>query len=143
MKEMKKMKETKESNIFEIENVRIGFNERPYFIADIGSNHERDIERAKDLIHMSAEAGANGVKFQHFLASELVSKEGFQSLGQNIGHQSKWGKSVYEIYEENEYRREWDGELMAEAKKAKVAWLTTVYDFRLGIWRGTWSSKEY
>ena len=35
-----------------------------YIIAEIGINHNGDIEIAKQLIEMSAEAGCNAVKFQ-------------------------------------------------------------------------------
>ena len=37
----------------------IGCNEPTYFIADIAANHDGDLERAKDLICMAAEAGAD------------------------------------------------------------------------------------
>ena len=35
-----------------------------YFIADIAANHDGDIERAKDLIYLASEAGAD-VTIQH------------------------------------------------------------------------------
>ena len=37
-----------------------------YFIADIAANHDGDLSRAKDLIFLAKEAGAD-VAFQHFL----------------------------------------------------------------------------
>jgi sialic acid synthase SpsE len=36
----------------------------PYVIAEIGSNHDQDLGKAKALIHMAAECGADAVKFQ-------------------------------------------------------------------------------
>ena len=44
-----------------------------YFIADIAANHDGDLERAKDLIYLAAEAGADAAKFQHFKAETIVS----------------------------------------------------------------------
>ena len=55
-------------NSFQIENKTISKNSPTYFIADIAANHDGDIERAKDLIHLAAEAGADAAKFQHFQA---------------------------------------------------------------------------
>ena len=36
----------------------------PFFIAEIGHNHQGDVKKAMDLIKMSKEAGADAVKFQ-------------------------------------------------------------------------------
>ena len=47
------------------------------FIADIAANHDGDIERAKDLIFLAAEKGANAAKFQHFNANSIVSDYGY------------------------------------------------------------------
>ena len=35
-----------------------------------------------------------------FVASKIVSRSGFDNLGAKMSHQSKWKKSVYEIYED-------------------------------------------
>jgi sialic acid synthase SpsE len=49
-------------------------NTSVYVIAEIGVNHEGDIERAKRLIELAAEGGANAVKFQTYKAEKLASK---------------------------------------------------------------------
>ena len=72
---------------------KIGLDEPTYFIADIGSNHDGSLERAKDLIYMCAEAGADAAKFQNFKADKIVSKNGFENLEGKFGHQAKWKKS--------------------------------------------------
>ena len=46
--------------------------DKPYFIAEIGSNFDGDMNRAKDLIHLAKEAGADAVKFQTFDVDHLV-----------------------------------------------------------------------
>ena len=51
---------------FKIESKKIGTNNPVYFIADIAANHDGDLNRAKDLIYLAAEAGADAAKFQHF-----------------------------------------------------------------------------
>jgi N-acetylneuraminate synthase len=105
----------------------INDNSPAFFIADIASNHDSDKQRAIDLIHLAAEAGADAVKFQHFLADEIVSDEGFQKVGKQ-SHQSDWPLSVYETYKKYELNREWTATLAEEAKKAGVAFMSTPYD---------------
>jgi len=43
-----------------------------YLIAEIGFNHNGDIELAKDMIHAASESGADAVKFQTFRASDIA-----------------------------------------------------------------------
>jgi N-acetylneuraminate synthase len=108
---------------------KISIHHPTYFIADIASNHDGDLNRAKELIWKSKEAGADAVKFQHFMADKIVSDSGFRRIGNNASHQSNWDKSVYEVFKENELDRSWNLELIAEAKKAGIDFFTTPYDF--------------
>ena len=45
---------------------------KPYFIAEIGINHNGDVEIAKQLIDVAKIAGADAVKFQTFKAEKIV-----------------------------------------------------------------------
>ena len=45
------------------------------FIAEVSSNHNRDINRMKEFIYASKEVGCTGVKFQLFKIDELFSPE--------------------------------------------------------------------
>ncbi len=51
---------------------RIGAGLEPYVIAEIGTNHNRDIETAKALVRMVAEAGCHCAKFQIYEPDEIV-----------------------------------------------------------------------
>lgn len=117
------------SKEIKINNRIISPNHAVYFIADLASNHNGELERAKDLIYSAKEAGADAVKFQHFLAEKIVSDYGFKSLGSQKSHQSTWKKSVYEIYKNYETNRIWNDELIATCKLANIEFLTTPYDF--------------
>ena len=99
-----------------------------YFIADIAANHDGDLSRAKDLIFLAREAGADVAKFQHFLPNKIVSDEGFQSLGEIKTHQSSWKKSVYDVYEQYHTKREWDETLYSTCQEAGIEFMTTPYD---------------
>jgi sialic acid synthase SpsE len=107
---------------------KISINHPSYFIADIASNHDGDLARAKELIWLSKESGADAVKFQHFKANKIVSDEGFKSLEGQSSHQVNWEKSVFEVFKQYELNRDWNLELIAEAKKANIEFFTTPYD---------------
>lgn len=106
----------------------ISIDQPSYFIADIAANHDGDLERAKALIWLAKEAGADAAKFQHFKAEKIVSDLGFKSLGSQQGHQANWKKSVFEVFQDYECNREWNQELIQTAAQAKIDFITTPYD---------------
>lgn len=108
---------------------KIGFHERPYFIADIAANHDGDLQRAFKLIEMAKEAGADAVKFQNFKAPLIVSNQGFLSLGKQLSHQAAWKKSVYEVYQDASLADEWSTLLFEKCKEVNVEYMTSPYDF--------------
>ncbi|AVX06244.1 N-acetylneuraminate synthase (plasmid) [Maritalea myrionectae] len=100
-----------------------------YFIADIAANHDGDFERAKALVHLAKEAGADCAKFQHFLPNKIVSQKGFDSLKTNMAHQAAWEKSVVDVYDQYHFRRDWTAPLKEECDKIGIDFMTTPYDF--------------
>tara|TARA_A100001015_G_C15035352_1_gene735864 strand:- start:1116 stop:2174 length:1059 start_codon:yes stop_codon:yes gene_type:complete len=114
-----------------INNKIIDTDEPTYFIADIAANHDGDLQRAKDLIYLAAEAGANAAKFQHFKAETIVSDEGFKKLGTNIAHQSSWKKSVFEIYKDASINLDWTETLKKTCDEAKIDFFTSPYSLDL------------
>lgn len=114
-----------------IDGQRIGDPHPTYFIADVAANHDGDLERAKDLIYMAKEAGADAAKFQHFRAETIVSDEGFKSLGGQQSHQASWKKSVVEVYRDASVSTDWTETLKATCDKAGITFFTSPYDFDL------------
>ena len=49
-------------------------DKKHYLIAEIGGNHEGDLQVAKELIVSAAEGGADAVKFQSYTADGLVNR---------------------------------------------------------------------
>lgn len=116
-----------ESRIF-IAGREISLAAPSYFIADIASNHDGDLSRAKELIWLAKESGLDAVKFQHFKAGKIVSDYGFRKLGGQMSHQASWQKSVFEVYRQYECNRDWNDQLIAVAREAGIHFMTTPYD---------------
>lgn len=113
--------------MLEIQGKIIGRDRPTYFIADIAANHDGDLERAKDLIHLAAEAGADAAKFQHFKAETIVSDRGFRALGGRHSHQAAWTKSVFEVYQNASVSLDWTEALREACDKAGVTFFTSPY----------------
>ncbi|MGA9533274.1 MAG: N-acetylneuraminate synthase family protein, partial [Anaerolineales bacterium] len=113
----------------DIGNRAIGLDQPTYFIADIGANHDGNLERAKDLIHIVAEAGADAAKFQNFRAPEIVSDYGFTHMNAQVSHQAKWDKSVFEVYQSASVPFEWSAELGETCDEAGIHFFSSPYDF--------------
>jgi N-acetylneuraminate synthase len=107
----------------------IGGQNPTYFIADISANHDGDLTRAKMLIHLAAEAGADAAKFQNFRASKIVSDHGFRSLGGQVSHQATWKKSVFQVYQDASIPFEWTPELKAVCDEEGIHYFSAPYDF--------------
>src|SRR6185436_1366753 len=58
-----------------IGNRKIGYDQSPFFVAEIGINHNGDLNIAKQLIDGAAEAGADAVKFQKRTIDVVYSPE--------------------------------------------------------------------
>jgi sialic acid synthase SpsE len=59
------------------------------FIAEVSSNHNRDLTRMKEFIHASREVGCSGVKFQLFKIDKLFAPE-ILSKSKNIRNRKEW-----------------------------------------------------
>lgn len=107
----------------------IGDNHPTYFIADIAANHDGNLERAKYLVKLAKQAGADAAKFQNFSAAKIVSDYGFRSLGGQLSHQSRWKKSVFEVYKEASIPFDWTPELKKVCDENEITYFTSPYDF--------------
>ena len=60
-----------------------------FFTAEIGINHNGDLEIAKKLIDIAVEAGCDAVKFQKRTVEKVYSKEVLDTP-----RESSWGKTT-------------------------------------------------
>jgi len=106
----------------------VGDGRPTYFIADVAANHDGDLERAKALILLAADAGADAAKFQNFQAGGIVSDRGFRSLSGAKSHQASWTQSVYEVYESASIPLDWTPILVDTCRRAGIDYFTAPYD---------------
>ncbi len=61
-----------EAREIRIGNRAVGFGKPPFIMAEVGINHNGEIEKAYEMIRIAKNAGADAVKFQTFKADEFV-----------------------------------------------------------------------
>jgi len=95
-------------------------------IAEAGINHNGDMNLARKLIDVAAEAGADCVKFQTFVADRLLTphakKAGYQNqtTGQN--------ESQYSMIRKLELTREMHEELIEHCSSREIQFFSTGFD---------------
>jgi len=87
---------------------------KTYIIAEIASNHDSILYRAKDLIYLAKEAGASAVKFQFFRADSLVERRN--------------ASEYWAMYKANEMPDSWLPVLRDYANALGIDFLCTAYD---------------
>jgi len=96
-----------------------------FVIAEAGVNHNGDLDKARQLIDVAADAGADAVKFQTFRASALVDATAKQAAYQtaNTGIE----ESQRAMLERLELSREAHQELMRHAQGRGILFLSTPF----------------
>ena len=79
-----------------IDNFEINENSKVYIIAEIGINHNGDIEIAKDLIKVAKNAGCNAVKFQKRTPELAVPEAQWNEM-----KETPWGSLTYLDYKKD------------------------------------------
>lgn len=95
-------------------------------IAEAGVNHNGDINLAKELINIAADAGADIVKFQTFKADSLASKKAKKARYQ-IENTSK-NESQVEMLNRLELSKKMHQELISYCKLKKIDFFSSAFD---------------
>jgi N-acetylneuraminate synthase len=107
-----------------IGGVAIGDNEPVYVIAEIGLNHNGEVETAKRLIDVAADAGAQAVKFQKRTPAISTPEHMKNAL-----RETPWGTMTYLEYR---YRVEFDRDQYIEigdyATLRGLSWFASPWD---------------
>lgn len=108
----------------EIGNRMVGDGHPTYIVAEIGVNHNGDLEIAKKMIDAAVHAGVDAVKFQKRTPEICTPPEQQKQM-----RETPWGYITYLEYRrkvefgEAEYR-----EIDRYCKKHKVSWFASVWD---------------
>lgn len=98
-----------------------------FIIAEAGVNHNGNLETAKMLIDVAAEAKVDAVKFQTFTADKVVSKHAkkanYQSININDGDDSQ-----YNMLKKLELSHHDHMQIMAYCTKKKIKFFSTAFD---------------
>ena len=107
-----------------------------FFIAEIGINHNGDIEIAKKLIDIAKESGCNAVKFQKRTIEKVYSKEILDSL-----RESPWGKTTRDQKLGLEFgKKEYD--IIDEyCKKKNIEWYASSWDIESQLFLRQYNTK--
>ena len=92
-----------------------------FLIAEIGINHNGDIDLAKKLIDMAAKCGFDAVKFQKRTIEKVYSKEILDQL-----RESPWGTTQREQKFGLEFEKEYDE--IDSFCKDKIKWFASAWD---------------
>ena len=105
-------------------STEIGKNRPVYIIAEIGINHNGDIEIAKQLMDVAAESGCNAVKFQKRTPAICVPEEQKSQM-----RETPWGTMTYLEYKERTEFGQSEYEQIDEyAKKLNIHWFASPWD---------------
>jgi len=103
---------------------RIGEGEPVFIIAEIGSNHDGSLEKAKKLIDACAKIKVDAVKFQSFSANKLINEIKLDEKGNWISN------PAFKILKLLEIPCEWYEELFKYTKKLGLILLSTPFDLK-------------
>ena len=98
-----------------------------YVIAELSANHGGSKSRALEVVHAAAEAGADAIKFQHYTDQTITVRSNHPDFRVSGG--TLWdGRQLADLYAEAMMPWEWTQDLVAEAKKVGIDWLSSPFD---------------
>ncbi len=99
-----------------------------FIVAEISANHSGDYNRAVEIIHAAADAGADAVKLQTYTADTITIDSDLPYFQINEG--TIWdGTTLYKLYEEAYTPWEWQPRLKEEANKLGLECFSSPFDF--------------
>lgn len=109
-----------------LDKVAVGAGCPCYIIAEIGSNHNRDLNTARKMIEIAQQAGCNAVKFQSYTAEGLYSV--FTPRISEMEGRSKAAETPFELIQRIEMPVEWHKPLKDYSGRVGITFCSTPFD---------------
>jgi N,N'-diacetyllegionaminate synthase len=103
---------------------KIGPGQPPYIVAEIGSNHNGDMELCRELINAASESGADAVKFQSWSKGSLFSRGEY---GRKARSASANGPTLEQQVERYQLRTEQHMEAAALARANRLCFFSSCF----------------
>lgn len=106
-------------------NIPVGFQYKPFIIAEMSGNHNQSLDRAIAIVDAAADAGAHAIKLQTYTADTMTIKGAYQINDQN----SLWdGRELYDLYKEAHTPWEWHKPIFDHAKRRGILAFSSPFD---------------
>ena len=99
-----------------------------FIIAEAGSTHNKSISRAKKLIDIASDSGADAIKFQSFFAEEIATKNKKYNAIKNKF--KKYSSNLFDFYKKLELPKSFYKEILKHCKRKKLIFLTSAFGFK-------------
>lgn len=110
----------------QINGKNIGYNNKPYIIAELSANHNGSLERALQTIEAAHKYGADAIKLQTYTADTLTIDCDAPDFIINGG---LWdGFKLYDLYKWAETPYEWHQPMFSHARKLGITIFSTPFD---------------
>jgi N-acetylneuraminate synthase len=114
-------------DIFEINGVKVGKDQRPYIIAELSANHGGSIEVAKTAILAAKQSGASAVKLQTYTPDTITINSDKPDFKITNG---PWaGNTLYDLYSQAYTPFDWHEELFRYAASVGLTIFSSPFDF--------------
>ena len=110
---------------FKIENRKIGDNEPAFLIAEVGANHNGDINLALELVSVAKKCGADCVKYQTYTPSECLTE---QKEFEYMSNGKKIKESEFDLLNRLALQKDDWIKIINKCKEENIIFMTTIQD---------------
>jgi len=117
-------------NEIQLGDITVGPNHPPYIIAEIGANHNGNMQTCKEMIDAAIRAGCHCVKFQSWSTESIVSYQEFDrntDYGDDPINQVRHFGTLKEMVEEYQFTPEQHHEIMQYCKDVGIHFASSAF----------------
>lgn len=106
----------------------IGQDHEPLVVAEISGNHGGSLDRALELVRLSARAGVHAVKLQTYTPQSMTLDLDTDGFRVPSDHPLWGGRSLWDLYSQAQTPWEWHEPLIAEARRLGIECFSSPFD---------------